>query len=73
MTQQQETFFSPQFVTDSNGNRLSIVLPIAEYETLIERIEDLEDCEEAREILARIECGEEDVIPWEAIKTEHGL
>jgi predicted DNA-binding protein len=63
----------PQFLTDTDGKRLSVLLPIAEYEALIERIEDLEDVEDAREVLARIERGEEEVIQWEAVKAEHGL
>lgn len=63
----------PQFLTDHDGKPLSVLLPIAEYEALIERLEDLEDLEEAREALARIERGEEDTIPWEVVKAEHGL
>jgi predicted DNA-binding protein len=63
----------PQFLTDPDGKRLSVLLPIAEYEALIERIEDLEDVEDAREVLARVERGEEAMIPWEEVKAEHGL
>lgn len=63
----------PQFLTDPDGKPLSVLLPIAEYEALIERLEDLEDLEDAREVLARIERGEEQTIPWEAVKAEHGL
>ena len=60
----------PQFVTDPDGNRLSVLLPIAEYQALIERLEDLRD---ARGALERTERGEEETIPWEAVKAEHGL
>jgi predicted DNA-binding protein len=49
------------------------LLPIAEYTALIERIEDLEDLDDAREALARVERGEEQTIPWETVKAEHGL
>jgi len=63
----------PQFVTDADGKRLSVILPIAEYEALVERLEDLEDLEDAREVLSQVERGEEDTIPWEAVKAEHGL
>ncbi|NEX23410.1 hypothetical protein G3480_24470 [Thiorhodococcus mannitoliphagus] len=63
----------PQFVTDPEGNRLSVLIPIAEYKALIERLEDLEDLEDAREVLARIERGEEETVPWEVVKAEHGL
>jgi predicted DNA-binding protein len=63
----------PQFLTDADGKRLSVLLPIAEYEALIERLEDMEDLEAAREVLERIERGEEETIPWEAVRAEHGL
>ncbi|ESQ16729.1 MAG TPA: hypothetical protein DDY14_08860 [Chromatiaceae bacterium] len=63
----------PQFLTDTDGRPLSVLLPIAEYTALIERIEVLEDLNDAREALARIERGEEETIPWEAVKAEHGL
>lgn len=57
----------PQFVTDQNGKRLSVVLSLAEYEALIERLEDLEDLEDARKAL------DEPAIPWETVKAELGL
>ena len=38
----------PQFLTDANGQRLSVVLSLAEYEAMMERLEDLEDIEDAR-------------------------
>jgi hypothetical protein len=57
----------PQFLTDSDGKPLSVLLPIAEYEALIERIEDLEDLEDARKSM------DDPTIPWETVKTELGL
>lgn len=63
----------PQFLTDPDGNRLSVVLPIAEYEALMEYLEDMEDIADAREALAQIARGEEELIPWEDVKAEHGL
>lgn len=63
----------PQFLIAADGKRLSVVLPIAEYEALIERLEDLEDLEDAREALSQIERSDEETIPWEAVKAEHGL
>lgn len=57
----------PQFVTDPDGNRLSVLLPIAEYEALIERLEDLEDLEDARK------AADEPTVPWETVKAEMGL
>ncbi len=31
----------PQYITDEDGNKISIILPIIEFESLIEDIEDL--------------------------------
>lgn len=67
------TALHPQFVTDPDGKRLSVLLPIAEYEALLALLEDLEDIEDAREVLARIERGEEETIPWETVRDELGL
>ncbi len=36
---------SPHFVVDDSGKRISVVLPIEEYESLLEILEDLEDLE----------------------------
>lgn len=32
-----------QFLTDENGNRTAVVLPIKKYNKLLEQLEDLED------------------------------
>ncbi|TDE06498.1 hypothetical protein [Flavobacterium hiemivividum] len=32
-----------QFLTDKNGNRTAVVLPIEKYNRMIEELEDLED------------------------------
>ncbi|MEO6130404.1 MAG: hypothetical protein ABIQ02_01055 [Saprospiraceae bacterium] len=37
------TDIHPQFITDAAGNRVSVVIPIKEYEALIEELEDQED------------------------------
>lgn len=66
----------PRFITTPDGERLSVLLPLAEYEALMERLEDLEDLEdleEAREVLARIARGEEEIVPWATLKAELGL
>lgn len=57
----------PQFLTDPDGKRLSVVLPIAEYEALMEYLEDMEDIEDTRQ------ARDEPTIPWEAVKAEMGL
>jgi predicted DNA-binding protein len=67
------TTLHPQYITDEAGKRVSVVLPIEEFEALTERLEDLEDLADAREALDRLHQGTEETIPWEAIKGEHGL
>lgn len=60
------TTLHPQFVTDPDGKRLSVLLPIAEYEALMDLLEDLEDLEDARKVM------DEPSIPWETVKAEMG-
>jgi predicted DNA-binding protein (UPF0251 family) len=33
----------PQYITDQIGNKVSIILPINDYERIIEELEELED------------------------------
>ena len=33
--------FHPEYVTDSNGNKKAVILPIEEYEDLLEDLQDL--------------------------------
>ena len=33
----------PKFITDDKGNRISVVLPINEFNNLMEELEELED------------------------------
>lgn len=37
------TAIHPQFITDNNGNKISAVIPINEFNTIMEELEDLED------------------------------
>lgn len=67
------TVLHPQFVTNADGVPVSVLLPLTEYEELLERLEDLEDLDDARAVLAGLARGEEDTIPWEVVKAEHGL
>ncbi len=59
-----------QFLINERGERTAVVLPIEEYEELLERLEDTEALREADEALAAIERGEDEVIPWEQAKRE---
>ncbi len=55
---------APQFVVDAKGRRLAVVLPIREYEALLEAAEDTADLRAAEE--ARAEGGEG--IPLEVVE-----
>lgn len=33
----------PQYITDEKGKKLSVVLPIEEYQTMLDELEELED------------------------------
>jgi PHD/YefM family antitoxin component YafN of YafNO toxin-antitoxin module len=61
-----------QFLTNEKGERTAVVLPIGEYEELMERLEDAEALREADEVLAAIERGEEEVISWERVRDRIG-
>jgi PHD/YefM family antitoxin component YafN of YafNO toxin-antitoxin module len=37
------TLVKPQYITDENGEKVSVILPISEYERLIDELEDNED------------------------------
>lgn len=39
----------PQYITDSAGQRVSVVIPLAEYEELLEDLEDLAVIAERRD------------------------
>ncbi len=59
-----------QFLTNESGERTAVVLPLDEYEELLERLEDAEALQEADEALAAIERGEDELVPWEQVKRE---
>ena len=54
----------PQYVTDEEGNRVSVLLPLDEFEALLEDLEDLRDALQVRD---------EPTVPWESAKAELGL
>jgi hypothetical protein len=61
---------SVQYITDENGRRVSVVLPIEEYERLIEALEDADDVRLYDEAKAELARGEDEAIPWEQAKKE---
>ena len=34
---------APQYITDDKGNKLSVIIPISDYEQLLGELEELED------------------------------
>ena len=37
------TIINPQYIIDKKGNRISVVIPVTEFETIMEELEELED------------------------------
>ena len=52
-----------QFLVNDKGERTAVMLPIEEYEELLERLEDAEALREADEALGDLERGEDEVVP----------
>ena len=52
-----------RYITDEDGKRLEVVMPVEEYERLVEALEDLQDARAADETRAAIERGEDELIP----------
>jgi PHD/YefM family antitoxin component YafN of YafNO toxin-antitoxin module len=56
----------PQFVVDENGERTAVQLSIAEFEALMEQIEDYLDSVRAEEVMRSAKA--EDFVDWEEAK-----
>lgn len=54
-----------QFVTDAQGRRTAVLMPIEQYEALQEQVEDQQLAKAARESLA-----DNERIPWEQAKAD---
>ena len=63
---------SIRYVTDENGKRVEVIMPVEEYERLVEAIEDLEDVRLYDEAKAEIEREGSEPIPWEKMRAEIG-
>lgn len=59
-----------QFIVNEEGERTAVVLPIEEYEELLELAEDAEALKTADAALGELERGEDEVIPWEQARRE---
>ena len=63
---------SIRYVTDENGKRVEVIMPVEEYERLVEALEDLEDVKLYDEAKAEIEREGSEPIPWEKVRKEIG-
>lgn len=52
-----------QFLVNEKGERTAVMLPIEEYEELMELLENAEALKEADEALGELERGEDEVVP----------
>jgi PHD/YefM family antitoxin component YafN of YafNO toxin-antitoxin module len=59
-----------RYIVDENGKRVSVILPIEEYERLIEALEELEDVRAYDEAKAALERGEDEVVPLDQAMRE---
>ncbi|MFI3198116.1 MAG: hypothetical protein QX196_07330 [Methylococcaceae bacterium] len=51
----------PQYITNADGEKISVILPLAVYQELIEDLEDL---------AAIAERKDEAITPWQQVKEE---
>ena len=59
-----------RYIVDENGKRISVILPIEEYESMLEELEELEDIRAYDEAKAALERGEDEVIPLDQAMRE---
>jgi PHD/YefM family antitoxin component YafN of YafNO toxin-antitoxin module len=61
---------SIRYVTDENGKRVEVIMPVEEYERLVEELEELEDIRLYDEAKAEIEREGSELIPLEQAMRE---
>lgn len=59
-----------RYLTDEEGHRTAVVLPIEEYEALLEAAEDAEDVRAVQEVRAAIARGEDEMIPYDQAREQ---
>ena len=59
-----------RYIVDENGKRVSVILPIEEYERLLQELEELEDIRAYDEAKAALQRGEDEVIPLDQAMRE---
>ena len=55
------TLVKPQYITDENGEKISIILPVSEYERIIQELEDIDDVR----IYDKVKNAKEPSMPFE--------
>lgn len=65
-----DTTHEAQYIVDEQGNRKSVVLPIEEYERLVEAAEELFHRAAHNEAMDARARGDWETIPWEQAKRE---
>lgn len=59
-----------QYVVDENGKRVGVILPVEEYERMVEELENIEDVRLYDEAKAAQQRGEFEVVPLEQAMQE---
>lgn len=59
-----------RYIVDEDGKRVSVILPIEEYERMVEKLEDVEDARAADEVRAAVARGKDEFIPYEQAREE---
>jgi len=71
-TLNQVAYKGKRILLHRRGKDVAALVPVEDL-ALIEKIEDRIDLEEAQKILAEMESGRTDPIPWDRVKKELGL
>ncbi len=58
------------YIVDENGKRTGVILPVEEYERLIEALEDLEDARASDEARAAVARDDDEFIPYEQTRED---
>ena len=55
------TLVKPQYITDENGHKISVILPVDEYERIIRELEDADDVK----LYDEVKNAKEDSLPFD--------
>jgi PHD/YefM family antitoxin component YafN of YafNO toxin-antitoxin module len=74
LTKNQENKLSLQYITNQEGKKIAVILPIEEFESLVETLEILTDELFSQKLQASIAQAEaENTISWEEAKIKLGI